>query len=139
MPVPPEYQRATDDFYAFLTQVREIAGLWSTHAAYTMTQAVFQTFRRRLAAEEAIAFANILPPCLSALFIADWNRDEGIHPFADPQTMLAEVKALRPDHNFSTDTAISDVATALRKHVDEHQLANVLDSFPEGSVTFWKV
>ena len=76
MPVPAEYERASAQFYDYLVDVRDTAGLWSTHVAYTMTQGVFQVFRRRLSTKEAIAFANILPICLRALFVSDWDINE---------------------------------------------------------------
>jgi uncharacterized protein (DUF2267 family) len=40
---------------------------------YTMTQGVFQVFRRRLNVTEALRFADTLPPVLRAIFVADWN------------------------------------------------------------------
>ena len=58
MPVPPEYQRARDDFYNFLLDARDTAGLGTTHQGYTMVQGVFQTFRRRLDLKVAIRFAG---------------------------------------------------------------------------------
>lgn len=137
MPVPAEYQRATDDFYAFLVDARDEAGLWSTHVTYTMVQGVFQVFRRRLSTEQALAFANILPVGLRALFVADWDIREPKKPFEQPEKMTQEVKALRPAHNFSTETAIRDVAAALRRHVDEKALDRVLANLPEGARAFW--
>jgi uncharacterized protein (DUF2267 family) len=56
MPVPPEYQRATDDFYKLLTDVRDSAGLTTTNQAYTVLQGVFQVFRRRLDLKDAVRF-----------------------------------------------------------------------------------
>lgn len=56
MPVPAEYQRATDDFYKLLTDARDSAGLTTTNQAYTMVQGVLQAFRRRLEVNEAIRF-----------------------------------------------------------------------------------
>ena len=56
MPVPAEYQRATDDFYKLLTDARDSAGLTTTNQAYTMVQGVLQVFRRRLELNEAIRF-----------------------------------------------------------------------------------
>jgi uncharacterized protein (DUF2267 family) len=62
MPVPSEYQRATDDFYKLLTDARDSASLTTTNQAYTMVQGVFQVFRRRLELKEAIRFLNVLSP-----------------------------------------------------------------------------
>ncbi|MDH5526646.1 MAG: DUF2267 domain-containing protein [Nitrospirota bacterium] len=138
MPVPSEYGRAADHFYDYLVDARDTAGLWSTHVAYTMTQGVFQVFRRRLAFKDAIAFANVLPVCLRALFVTDWDVDEPTRPFEDRVAMTREVQALRPDHNFASETAIRDVASALRRHVDAEAFDTLLATLPEGAAQFWK-
>lgn len=137
MPVPPEYQRATDDFCAFLLDARDTAGLGSTHQTYTMVQGVLQTFRRRLEIPDAIRFADVLPPVLRAIFVADWNPEEPKRPFEDLATMTKEVQALRADHNFAPETAIADVASALRRHVDVRKFDRVLASLPDGAAKFW--
>ena len=138
MPVPSEYERASARFYEYLVDARDTAGLWSTHVTYTMTQGVFQVFRRRLSTKDAIAFANVLPICLRALFVTDWNPDEERKKFEDRETMTQEVKLLRADHNFSTETAIRDVARALRRHVDEVAFDKLLAQLPPGAVEFWQ-
>lgn len=53
--------------------------------------------------------------------------------------MTQEVKSLRSDHNFATDTAIRDVAIALRKHVNESAFDRLLTQLPAGAVEFWKI
>ena len=138
MPVPAEYERASAQFYEYLVDARDTSGLWSTHVTYTMTQGVFQVFRRRLSTKDAIAFANVLPICLRALFVTDWDIEEKRKEFEDRETMNQEVKLLRPEHNFSTVTAIRDVAQALRRHVNEESFDKLLSQLPEGAVEFWK-
>jgi len=138
MPVPAEYERASAKFYDYLVDARDTAGLWSTHVSYTMTQGVFQVFRRRISTQDAIAFANVLPICLRAMFVTDWDPDEERKPFEDRESMTNEVKSLRAEHNFATDTAIRDVAQALRRHVDEKVLDQLLTQLPEGVIEFWK-
>jgi uncharacterized protein (DUF2267 family) len=137
MPVPLEYERASAKFYDYLVDARDTADLWSTHVTYTMTQGVFQAFRQRLSTQDAIAFANILPICLRALFVTNWDVDEEKKPFGSREAMTREVKALRENHNFSTETAIRDVAEALRRHVDEEAFDKLLTQLPEGAVEFW--
>ncbi|MCR9257511.1 MAG: DUF2267 domain-containing protein [Alphaproteobacteria bacterium] len=139
MTVPAEYQRARDDFYAFLIAARDDAGLWSTHVTYTMAQGVFQAFRRRLTVEEAITFANMLPVGLRALFIADWDLGEPRKSFDDLDGVIGEVKALRGGHNFSPDSAVRNIARALRQQVDNDRLDRFLASLPEGADRFWHV
>lgn len=138
MPVPPQYQRATDDFFAFLVDARDAASLQTTHQAYTMVQGVLQTFRRRLSLPDAIRFAGVLPAVVRALFVADWDPDEPQRPFGDRATLTAEVQALRPNHNFSPETAIRDVAAALRKHVDQGRFDEQLATLPAGAAEFWR-
>jgi len=138
MPVPPEYSRATDQFYEFLLDTRDTSGLSSTHQAYTMTQGVLQAFRRRLNIKDAILFASVLPVGLRALFVADWDINEPKRQFEDRSTMTKEVQSLRPEHNFVPETAIRDVARVLRKHVDEGALNLVLARLSEGAVEFWE-
>ena len=138
MPVPSEYQRATDDFYRFLLKVRDLSGFGSTHQAYTMVQGVLLAFRRRLEIKDAILFAAVLPPVVRAVFVADWDTNDTVRPFEDRAIMTEEVMALRPDHNFSTRTAIRDVATALRQCIDEKAFDHILSKLPEGAREFWQ-
>lgn len=137
MPVPSEYQRASLDFESFLVDARESAGLVTTNQAYTMVEGVFRTFRRRLSVAEGLAFADVLPPVLRALFVENWDSSAPAQPFASREAMTAEVQALRAAHNFSPANAISSVATALRKHVQLDRLEQVLAKLPTGSVQFW--
>jgi len=138
LPVPPEYQRATDEFYQFLTDARDAAGLTTTNQAYTMVQGVLQVFRRRLEVGEAIRFLSILPVGLRALFVADWDIHEPKLPFEDPALMTKEIHLLRPLHNFAPETAIHDEAIALRRNVDVDALEGVLVTFPPGATQFWQ-
>ena len=138
MPVPPEYQRASQDFTKFLLDARETSGLATTHQVYTMVQGVLQVFRRRLNVKDAVLFASVLPPVLRALFVADWDTDEPRRPFEDRAVMTKEVQALRADHNFAPESSIRDVAIALRRNVDEAALDRVLARLPEGAVQFWQ-
>jgi uncharacterized protein (DUF2267 family) len=139
VPVPSEYQQATQDFADFLLAARDAAGLTSTHQAFTMTQGVLLVFRRRLSLPDAIRFACILPPCLRALFVGEWDPDAAQLPFTSRELMAREVQALRPLHNFAPETCIQDVATALRRHVASATLDPLLASLPVEAQRFWIV
>jgi uncharacterized protein (DUF2267 family) len=104
-----------------------------------MVQAVLQTFRRRLDVKQTINFANVLPPILRVIFLSDWDIDEPRPPFGDRRIMTAEVQALRADHNFAPDTAIRDVALALRRHIDEEAFDRTLTQLPNGASEFWSI
>ena len=139
MPVPAEYQRATDDFYKLLADARDSAGLTTTNQAYTMVQGVLQVFRRRLEVNEAIRFLSVLPVGVRALFVADWDVNEPKRPFEERAVMTKEVRALRDEHNFAPETAIRDVATALRRNLDEAAFDRVLATLPHGATEFWQL
>ncbi|ALO44873.1 DUF2267 domain-containing protein [Pseudohongiella spirulinae] len=137
MPLPQEYQRASDQFYSFLTELRDLSNFGSSHQTYTMVQGVFQVFRRRLQINDAIKFADTLPAILCAIFVSDWDTDEPIKSFCDLSEMNKEVKQLRTEHNFSTDTAIQDVRTVLIKYVDKDKFARVIRTLPVEAQQFW--
>ena len=138
MPVPTEYQRATDDFYKLLMDARDSAGLMTTNQAYTMVQGVFLAFRRRVEIKEAIRFASVLPIGARALFVADWDVDEPMRPFDERAVITREVQELRPKHNFAPDTAIRDVAIAVRRNVDQDAFERVLATLSEEARRFWR-
>ncbi len=137
MPMPMEYRQASRDFDRFMEDLRDTSMLTTTHQAYTMLQGVLQVFRRRLTVQQALHFADVLPPVLRAIFVSDWNVEEPIRAFASREAMSREARELRPDHNFSTETAIADVASALRRHVDPEAFERVLGSLPLAARVFW--
>jgi uncharacterized protein (DUF2267 family) len=139
MTLPSEYQRASLDFDKFMVDARDISGLTTTNMAWNMVVGVLHTFRRRLDVRDTARFANALPPVLRAIFVADCNTDEPRLPFNDRAAMTKEVQALRAAHNFAPDTAIHDVAVALRRNIDEEDFDRVLAALPEGAVEFWRV
>ena len=137
MPYPTEYEHAGRCFAEFLAEVKAISELGSSHMAYTMAQGVFQVFRRRVSLQDAIRFSNLLPAGIRALFVADWEPDEEPRRFENREAMTREVRLLRPDHNFSTDKAISQVAKALRKQVDERRFEQLLQRISPEARAFW--
>ncbi|QGM45693.1 DUF2267 domain-containing protein [Methylocystis heyeri] len=139
MPMPMEYQHASEEFERFLRDAISESGLTTRNQIYTMTQGVLQVFRRRLDVADALKFADVLPPVLRAIFVSEWDINEPKLAFESRERMTAEVKSLRADHNFSPDTAIRDVATALRKNVNETEFDRVLAALPKEAVEFWRV
>ena len=133
-----EYRHASRDFDAFLIDARDTAMLATTNQAYTMVEAVLTVFRRRLPVADALAFADALPPVLRAIFVAGWDIGEPVRPFMDRERLSAEVLAFRGDHNVSPVSAIADVATALRRHVDAAAFERALARLPGAARAFWR-
>lgn len=143
MSIPVEFQHASEGFDAFLQDAQEISGLSTRNQTHTMAQAVLLAFRRRLSVADTRHFANVLRPVLRALFITDRDIEEPSEEFIDRAELTREVQDLRHDHDFSPDTAIQtaiqDVATALRRRVDESALDRLLGQMPDGAAEFWAV
>lgn len=138
LPVPMEYRRASAEFEALLAETADAAGLATRNQAYTMVEGVLTAFRRRLTAEEGIAFVQVLPPMLRALFVTGWNPDEARPATWDHAALTREVQALREHHNFAPDTAIADVAGVIRRHVEEDAWARMLERMPAEARAFWE-
>ncbi|UES44075.1 DUF2267 domain-containing protein [Roseibium aggregatum] len=140
MPMPQTYFRASVEFDAFIHDVRDTCMLQTHHQAYHTLRAVLHTFRDHLTTEQALAFANILPAVTRAIFVEDWHPSGLLPPaFPDRETLIREVKSVRRHHNLAPDSAIEDIAAALRRSsIDERELYRVLTGFPEGAAAFWR-
>lgn len=138
MPMPMELQHASDEFERFLADARDFSGLATRNQTYTMVEGVLLTFRRRLEVQQALRFADVLPPLLRAIFVSDWDVSEPVRPFADRAALTREVQALRQHHNFAPDSCLSDVARALRRHVDAEAFDRVVATLPEGAADYWQ-
>jgi uncharacterized protein (DUF2267 family) len=139
MPLPWTYRHASREFRAFLEDVKDGMGLESDNLAYTAVDGVFQVFRRRLTAEQGLAFASALPSVLRAIFVADWDVSGPPEPFADRATLIAEVQAVRPHHNLTPDHAIEATARALRRCMNARDLDRALARLPDSARQFWHV
>lgn len=137
MPVPMEYRLASQDFDRFLIDVAEETAMTTRNQAYTTVQGVLLCFRRRLSIEDAIAFAQGLPAMLRALFVQDWDTTEPRKDTWDRAGMIAEVRQLRVDHNFSPDTSIRDVVCVIRRYVDHDGFERCLARLPLPARDFW--
>jgi uncharacterized protein (DUF2267 family) len=139
MTIPMEYQRAREDFEAFLDEAKDALDFTTRNPTYTTVQGVLLAFRRRLTAEQILMFAALLPPVLRAIFVADWTPGEHVASFPAREKLAEEVQHLRRNHNFSPDNSIAIVARVLRRHVDEAAFERLLSALPLGSHEFWRV
>ena len=137
MTLPFEYQNASLDFERFLVDARDYAGLATTNMAWNMVVGVLHTFRRRLTVKQVIKFSMVLPPVIRSLFLEQWNPDQEVAAFGTEEQLLAEVRSIRPEHNFSPQSAIPAVAKALRNRVEQAEFARALAELPPEAAQFW--
>ncbi|MEZ4238556.1 MAG: DUF2267 domain-containing protein [Myxococcota bacterium] len=135
--MPLRYAHAGEAFDRFMADARDALNLQTSHQTYTAVQAVLWVFRRRLDPPQIIAFAQVLLPVLSDVFLQDWVKDEPRADFSgDVASWTREVQAVRAEHNFAPDRVIGVVARVLRRHVDEEALDTVLARLPAGAARF---
>ena len=137
--MPWAYRHATKDWQAFLADARDGLGLTSDNMAYTAVQGVLLAFRRRLAPREVLAFADLLPAVLRALFVAGWDPLAPPVPWPDRAALEDEARALRPHHNLTPPDPIAPVARALRRTVRQLDLDRVLAAVGPEAEAFWHV
>lgn len=136
MPMPWTYRQATREWQAFLADARVAMELETDNLTYTAVQGVLQAFRRRLTAQEAVDFAQVLPAVLRALFVADWRLADPLPP-GNRADWTAEARALRPHHSLTPENCVAATALALRKSVLREDLDRVLASLPPFAAEFW--
>ena len=102
-----------------------------------MVVGVLHTFRRRLTVNQVIKFSMVLPPVIRSLFLEQWNPDQEVAPFGTEEQLLAEVRSIRPEHNFSPPNAIPAVAKALRNRVEQSEFTRALAELPSQAAQFW--
>ena len=134
--MPWTYRHADREWRTFLDTVRDVSGMTSDNAAYTMTEGLFRAFRARLTPQQALDFAAVLPAIPRALFVQDWTLAEP-QPWADRAAILAEVKALRRHHNFAPDSAIEAVSCAVHRVVRPDLLRCALQRIGPEALAFW--
>lgn len=139
MPMPWTYRHASKEWRAFLDDAKERMGLVSDNAAYTAVDGVFQTFRRRLTAQQGLDFASVLPSVLRAIFVQNWDVTGPPLCFGEREELIEEVKSLRRDHNQTPDNAIEATAWALWRATNHRDLRRILDQLPEPARAFWQV
>jgi uncharacterized protein (DUF2267 family) len=79
---------ASENFDAFIQDLRNTCMLQTRHQAYHTLRAVLHTFRAHLTTRQALDFANILPAATQAIFVEDWTAPGALPPFHDPTALI---------------------------------------------------
>lgn len=138
MPMPWTYRHASKEFRSLLSDAKERMDLVSYNSTYTAVDAVLQVFRRRLTPRQVVAFADLLPSVLRAMFVYRWDPQLPPAPFTSLEDHTREAQRIRRDHNLTPDNAIEATAWALRRHVNQNDLDDVLAQLPDGAADFWR-
>ena len=137
VPYPFQYAVASQVFQDVLAEVREQTGVATKYQAYTVLEAVFLTFRRRVTVQQSLSFADLLPAVLRAMYVFHWDLSLEPPERADRGELAREVKSLRSNHNAATESSIDDVARAIRRFVDQEALNEFLATLPSAAEQYW--
>ncbi len=139
MPMPQEYQLASQHYESFLKAAQEALDMTTRNQTYTCVQATLLVFRHRLTAEQILMFADTLPAVLRAIFTSGWSPDDFRPEFGREDDWQAEVKALRVHHNFADDETPARVAAVLHQYVDLLRFEKVLQQIGPDTSSFWRI
>lgn len=103
--------------------------------AYTCVEGVSRTFRRRLTAAQGLALADSFLGAAGDLH-GRLGRVGACGLLRHRAEMIAEVQALRRDHNLSPDNPIASVADALRHRILPRDRTKAINARPAGSAEF---
>ena len=139
MPQPWTYRHASQEYRAFLDDIKDRMDLTSDNMAYTAVDGVFQTFRRRLSANDGLLFASCLPSVPRAIFVADWVPQQVPVPWSTRDDLVREAQGLRPNHNLTPPNCIEATAWALRRCIRADDWSRTLERLPTQAQEFWAI
>lgn len=139
MPMPYTYRHASEEFRAMLAELRDETQIASDNVLYTAIQAVLTGFRDRLRPEQAMAFADLLPAVLRAIFVQGWDIAAPPRPWPTRETLRQEMLALRQDHNFCPPEMLEPVLRAITGTIRRPDLDRVLTRIGPRAQAFWTV
>lgn len=112
--------------------------LVTNNLAYTAIEGVLLTLRRRLAAEPALRFADILATVPQAIFATHW-QPAAPSPGGNRDEETGEAQALRLHNNLTPGNCIEAKAIALRAIVRADEIDPVLAAFGPQAQALWHV
>lgn len=121
-----------------MVAARDRAGLPTTNMAWNMVAGVLHAFRRRLSVEQALRFADQLPPAVRGLFVEGWRPGDQVATVGTRKELLEEVRSLRHQHNFSPDNAIESVGFALFTVLPSDAFSRALAALPPELRELWR-
>ncbi|HEX7488995.1 MAG TPA: DUF2267 domain-containing protein, partial [Anaeromyxobacteraceae bacterium] len=136
MPTPQDVAYASQQFQDWLLDLRSRALLGSTHQAYAMLRAVLHEIRDRLQVDDALRFADALPPLVRGIMLERW-RPPGAAPATRPPFLDAVKSRLEP-HTPPPDSVVEDVLTVLAQRTQPNLLSTLSEHMPVELQPQWR-
>lgn len=140
MTQPADVRFASQQYQAWLGDLKEIAMLQTHNQSQAMMRAVLNALRDAMTLEQIAAFANALPPLPRGIFIEGWRPDAEITSWTMPNEFVADVKRRLAPHHVPPDTIVADVFAALNKDAADGSIRDTMRAqLPPALAGLWPV
>jgi len=136
MPTPQDVAYASQQLQDWLLDLRSRALLGSTHQAYAMLRAVLHELRDRVPVDDALRFADALPPLVRGIMLERWHPLDAA-PAARP-SFLDAVKARLEPHTPPPDSIVEDVLAVLAQRAQPNLLGTLGEHMPVELQPQWR-
>ena len=136
MPTPQDVAYASQQLQEWLLDLRQRALLGSTHQAYSMLRTVLHEVRDRSPMDDALRFADALPPLVRGIMLERWHP-----PHAAPATrptFLDAVKERLEPHTPPPGGIVEDVLAVLAQRTQPNLLPTLTEHMPAELQPQWR-
>src|SRR5512137_92991 len=134
MTVPRDVLYGSEQFRDWLVALKERALLGSTNQSYAMLRAVLHEVRDRLPLDEALRFADALPPLVRGIMLEAWHPARAAAVEAGPAARRPEfldaVKVRLEPHQPPPDSIVEDVLAVLALRIPPNILPILTQYMP---------
>ena len=118
MTVPQDVTYGSEQFRAWLVDLKDRALLGSCNSSYAMLRAVLQEARDRSKLEDALRLADLLPPLVRGIMLEGWHPEAAAA--GERRPFLDAVKERLEPHQPPPDSIVEDVLAVLAHRTPPH-------------------
>jgi uncharacterized protein (DUF2267 family) len=140
MTVPRDVVSGSEQFRDWLVALKERAMLGSTNQSYAMLRAVLHEVRDRLPIDEALRFADALPPLVRGIMLEAWHPERaaaGLAAATRP-SLLEAVKVRLEPHQPPPDSIVEDALAVLAQRTPPNILPILSQHMPPELREAWR-
>jgi len=140
MTVPRDVVSGSEQFRDWLVALKERAMLGSTNQSYAMLRAVLHEVRDRLPLDEALRFADALPPLVRGIMLEAWHpeRAAGGGAAETRPSFLDAVKVRLEPHQPPPDSIVEDALAVLAQRTPPNILPILSEHMPPELREAWR-
>jgi uncharacterized protein (DUF2267 family) len=137
MTVPQDVSYASEQFREWLLELKQRALLGSTNQGYAMLLAMLQELRDRSSIDDALRFADALPPLVRGIMLDHWHPAGAGTP-TTRRLFLGAVKERLEPHQPPPDSIVDDVLAVLAHRTHSVVLPVLTEHLPPELQAQWR-